>query len=65
MLRFNLEKIRAKFASLLLNVQISLETKQVTVAHVRQFLINSSQGGLDIPCYTEFSDMFTELKKEL
>ena len=63
MLRFNLEKIRVKFATLLLNVQTSLETKQVVVAHVRQFLINSSQGDLDIPCYTEFSDMFTELKK--
>ena len=63
MLRLNLERIRAKFASLLFDVQTALETKQVMIDRVRQFLINSSQGDLDIPCFSEFSAMFMSLTK--
>ena len=63
MLRLNLERIRAKFASLLLNVRTALETKQVMITDVRQFLINSSQGELDIPPCSEFSVMFMDLTK--
>ena len=62
-LQLNLETIQAKFASLLLDVQIALETKKVMVAHVRQFLINKSEGDLDISVSTDFSVMFTDLTK--
>ena len=63
MLHLNLVRIKAKFASLLLDVQIALETKMVVIAHVRQFLINHFQGDLDIPHCADFSEIFTDLTK--
>ena len=63
MLQRNLERIRAKFASLLLDVQLALERNMVAVAHVRQFLVHSSQENLVMKVYTDFSVMFTDLRK--
>ena len=61
----NLEEIMAKFASLLLDVQIALEVKQVMVAHVRQFfnLTLCLRGGVEIPTFDQFSDIFSYLTK--
>ena len=64
MLRLNLEVILAKFASLLLDVQIALENKDVKITHVRQFLVNSSQGDLNIPICADFASLFDTLRKQ-
>ena len=63
MLHLNLVRIKAKFASLLVDVQIALETKMVIIAHVRQFLIHHFQGDLDIPHCADYSEIFTDLTK--
>ena len=62
MLCRNMVTIQAKFASLLLNVKIALEIKEVIVANVHQFL-SSSPFNLDVSSCTEFSVMFNDLTK--
>ena len=64
MLCLNLERIQAKFASLLLDVEMAFETKKVMVTQVHQFLIHKSQGDIDLSTCTDFSVMFANLTKQ-
>lgn len=64
MKQLNVEEIMAQFSSLLLDVQIALETKQVKVLHVRQFFSGLFQGEDCIPCYSEISDVFDSLTRK-
>ena len=67
LIQMNLEKIQAKFASLLLDVQIALEAKKVKVSHVcqflSQFLIDKYEGELDILNFKTFSSVFMAVTK--
>ena len=62
-----MERIQAKFSSLLLEVQIRLEAKNVKVSHVcqflSQFLINRYEGEPDILNYEKFSAVFMDVAK--
>lgn len=61
MKQLNVEEIMAQFSSLLLDVQIALETKQVKVLHVRQFFNGLFQEEDYIPCSSEISEIFDAL----
>ena len=62
-----MERIQAKFSSLLLEVQIRLEAKNVKVSYVcqflSQFLIDRYEGEPDILNYEKFSAVFIDVTK--
>ena len=59
-----MERIQAKFASLLLDVQIALEAKNVKVSHVCQFLSQFLINRYEEVNYEKFSAIFMDVTKQ-